>query len=79
MQEQYERIKPLLPEYLAKVDVTESRYQTNLKNLMSNVRTRPTLVLQQCAEYLIIPEAEMRERFKETIEAIEAYKGGNEE
>ncbi|MBQ6345976.1 MAG: lamin tail domain-containing protein [Clostridia bacterium] len=79
VQEQYERIKPLLPEYLAKVDVTESRYQTNLKNLMSNVRTRPTLVLQQCAEYLNIPEAEMRERFKETIAAIEAYKGGNEE
>ncbi|MBQ3304477.1 MAG: CotH kinase family protein, partial [Clostridia bacterium] len=75
VQEQYERIAPLLPEYLAKVEVTESRYQTNLKNLMSNVRTRPALVLQQCAEYLNIPEAEMRERFKETIAAIEAYRG----
>ena len=75
VQEQYERIAPLLPEYLAKVEVTESRYQTNLKNLMSNVRTRPALVLQQCAEYLNIPEDEMRERFTESIAAIEAYRG----
>ena len=75
VQEQYARIAPLLPEYLAKVGVTESRYQTHLKSLMSNVRTRPALVLQQCAEYLNIPEAEMRERFAESIAAIEAYRG----
>ena len=75
VQEQYARIRPLLPEYLAKVGVTESRYQTHLKSLMSNVRSRPALVLQQCAEYLNIPEDEMRERFKETIAAIEAYRG----
>ena len=76
VQAQYARIKPLLPEYLAKVGVAESRYQTNLKNLMSNVRSRPALVLRQCAEYLNIPEAEMRERFAEAIEAIERYKEG---
>jgi len=75
VQAQYERIKLLLPDYLAKVDVTESRYQTNLKNLMSNVRTRPALVLQQCAEYLHMSEAEVRARFPEAIAAIEAYSG----
>ncbi len=75
VQEQYARIRPLLPEYLAKVGVTESRYQTHLKSLMSNVRSRPALVLQQCAEYLNIPEDEMRERFAESIAAIEAYRG----
>ena len=71
VQAQYARIKPLLPEYLAKVDVSESRYQTNLKNLMSNVRSRPALVLKQCAEYLNIHEAEMRERFAHASAAIE--------
>ena len=74
VQEQYERIKPLLPEYLARVDVTQSRYQTNLKNLMSNIRTRPTLVLRQCAEYLNIDEAGMRTRFANAITAIGEYK-----
>ena len=63
-----------MPEYLARVDVTQSRYQTNLKNLMSNIRTRPTLVLRQCAEYLNIDEAGMRTRFANAITAIGEYK-----
>ena len=43
-------------------------------SVISNVRSRPALVLKQCAEYLNIPEAEMRKRFAEAIEAIEKYR-----
>jgi len=75
VQAQYERIKPLLPDYLEKVGVTESRYGTNMKNLMSNVRSRPARVLRQCGEYLHMSEAELRARFPEAIAAIEAYNG----
>ena len=75
VQAQYERIQPLLPDYLAKVGVTQSRYNTNMKNLMSNVRSRPARVLRQCGEYLGMSEAEIRARFPEAIEAIEAYNG----
>jgi hypothetical protein len=75
VQAQYARIQPLLPDYLAKVGVTESRYGTNMKNLMSNVRSRPARVLKQCGEYLGMSEAEIRARFPEAIAAIEAYKG----
>ncbi len=74
VQAQYARIRPLLPQYLEKMGISEYKYETNLKNLMSNVRSRPALVLQQCAEYLHIGEAEMREQFAETIEAIGQYK-----
>ena len=74
VQAQYARIRPLLPQYLEKMGISEHKYESNLKNLMSNVRSRPARVLQQCAEYLHIDEAQMRERFAETIEAIEQYK-----
>ena len=78
VQAQYARIRPLLPQYLEKMGISDYRYETNLKNLMSNVRSRPALVLQQCAEYLHIDEAQMRERFAGAIEAIGQYKQTNQ-
>ncbi|MBR3273659.1 MAG: lamin tail domain-containing protein [Clostridia bacterium] len=74
VQAQYARIKPLLPDYLEKVGVTQSRFGTNMKNLMSNVRSRPARVLRQCAEYLGMGEDEVRARFPEAVAAIEAYR-----
>ena len=77
VQEQFERIRPLLPDYLEKVGVSEGKYRSNLKNLMSNINGRPARVLQQCAEYLHLSEQEMRERFAGAYAAIEAY-GANQ-
>jgi len=78
VREQFERIRPLLPDYLANLGLTQSRYRSNMKNLMFNVRSRPARVLEQCAEYLHIPPDEMRERFADAYAAIDAYGAGNE-
>ena len=74
VQAQYARIEPLLPEYLCKMGISDYKYRDNLKNLISNVRSRPARVIQQCAEYLGMSETEALERFAEAIEAIGEYK-----
>ena len=70
---QLHRILPLLPDYLKKMEITEQKYKSAYKNLLSNIRTRPALVLQHCAKYLNLSRAEMESRFAETYAAIAAY------
>ena len=72
---QLERTKPMLPEYLRMMEISEKKYNEAYKNLLSNIRTRPALVLQHCAKYLHMTEDQIRERFPETLAAIEAYNG----
>ena len=72
-QAQYGRIKPLLPDYLTKVGVSQSKYQSNLKKLVSVIAKRPEQVLRQCAEALHMRQDEMNARFADAYAAIEAF------
>ena len=75
VREQFERVKPLLPDYLANLGVSQSKYKSNLNNLLFNIKTRPALTLQHCAEFLHLSDEEMRRRFAEAYAAIEAFEG----
>ena len=72
---QLQRILPILPDYLEKMELTEKKYKSAYNNLLSNIRTRPALVLQHCQRYLRLSDDEMRSRFAEAYAAIEAYNG----
>ncbi len=70
---QYERLQPLLPDYLQKVGVSEKNYKGYIKSLLNAIRKRPALVLDYCAAYLHLSAEEMRARFADTYAAIEAF------
>ena len=70
---QLARTKPLLGDYLQMMDLTEKKYREAFNNLLSNIKTRPALVLEHCAKYLHMTEDEIHARFPETLAAIEAY------
>ncbi|MBQ3424437.1 MAG: lamin tail domain-containing protein [Clostridia bacterium] len=69
---QYGRIEPLLPDYLANLGLSMSKYRDSMKNLLTNIRTRPARVLAQCAETFGFSEEEMHRRFAGAYAAIEA-------
>lgn len=70
---QFARIKPLLPQYLDKVGMTERDYAGKLKDLRNNIAGRPKSVLKQCASYMKLSDDEMQRRFAETIAQIKAF------
>lgn len=65
--EQYARIKPLLPQYLEKMGISETKYSRALESLRSSIRQRPALVLKHCATYLGLSNDEVRARFPKAI------------
>ena len=69
--EQYERIKPLLPDYLPRVDRTMSNHRDDMKNLLFNIESRPARVLKQCASYFNLSDKQMRTIFADAYAAIE--------
>lgn len=71
--DQYLAIEPILPEYLDKMDISRSRYTSNLKDLVGRVEKRPTEVLKHCQDYLNLSDSEMAAYFKDAFAAIESY------
>ena len=70
---QFQRLKPLMPQYLEMIGLSQDTYASRVKALVSQIGRRPKLVLVQCAKYLNLSDDEMRERFADAIAAIEAY------
>lgn len=74
IQEQYNRIMPLMDKYLDMMDISKSDYKSMVESFAREVERRHKQVLGDCASYLDIPSSEMKQYFRETYEAIENYK-----
>ena len=77
IQAQFERIKPLLPQYLEKLDMTQSRYRSALNSFCNYVRRRPAVVLKSVADYLGLSQEEMEQRFAETYAVMREFNRNN--
>lgn len=77
--QQYQRILPLLPPYFQKMNLTEKKYKSAVNSLKSSIRQRPTLVLRHCAQYLNLSEDEVRALFPNAVAAIESYSASKQE
>ena len=74
---QFERIKPLLPQYLEKLDMTQSRYRSALNSFCNYVRRRPAVVLRSVADYLGLSQEELERRFAETYAVMREFNRNN--
>ena len=73
---QYERIHPVLPDYWAKVGMTEKQYEAAYRGLLKMIDERPAKVLQNCADWLNLTQEEARRRLSDAYAAIEAWNAG---
>ena len=69
---QFERIRPILPQYLQKMGMTQKQYRSALGGLQWNINKRPGVVLQHCAADLNLSQEEMDRIFAETYAAMNA-------
>ncbi len=69
--EQFQRIKPLMPQYLEMIGISKDGYASRVRALVTRINQRPAQVLEQCAAYLNLSEDEMRARFADAYAAIE--------
>ena len=74
---QFERIKPLLPQYLEKLELTHSRYRSALNSFCNYVARRPAVVLKSVAVSLNLSQEEMDARFADTYAAMRKYNQEN--
>ena len=73
MDEQFQRLKPLLPDYLEMMGLSQSHYASALKALRGAIAKRPRLVLKHCADYLNLTQEDVYRLFPDAIAAIEAF------
>lgn len=71
---QLERIKPVLPAYLKNLDLTQASYKSHVEGLLEMIDVRPAKVIQQCAGYLHLSQAQVQAYFPDALAAIEAYR-----
>ena len=74
---QFERIKPLLPQYLEKMELSQNRYRGALSSFRKYVRKRPAVVLKSVAASLGLSQEEMEKRFAETYAVMREYNRAN--
>ena len=74
VREQFGRTKPMLPDYLNRIGVSQSAYESSLRSLVKTIRQRPERVLAQCQETLKLSDADMTSYFADAYAAIEAGK-----
>lgn len=72
--EQFERIRPILPQYLHMLKLTEAGYKEQLEGLMENVDVRPAMVIRHCQHYLHLSDEQVRQYFPDALAKIEEYK-----
>lgn len=73
IQEQYQQLQPVLPQYLDMVGVTRSEYDASVKNFAMRATRRSTEIIKHCAEYLNLSTEETNRYFADAIAAINAY------
>ena len=74
---QYERIRPVLPDYWNKTGMTEKQYAAALRGLLTAAGERPARVLDHCAAWLNLSGDELRARLPDACAAIEAWQAAN--
>ncbi|MBR0368511.1 MAG: lamin tail domain-containing protein [Clostridia bacterium] len=74
---QFERLKPLLPQYLEKLELTQSRYKSALNSFCDTVKRRPAVVLKSVAFALNLSQEEMDARFAETYAVMREFNRKN--
>ena len=74
---QFERIKPLLPQYLEKLELTHTRYRSALNSFCDCVKKRPAVVLKSVAVSLGLSQEEMERRFADTYAVMRKYNREN--
>ena len=77
IQAQFERIKPLLPQYLEKLELTQTRYRSALNSFIKCVQKRPAVVLRSVALYLNLSQGEMEDRFADTYAVMRRFNQEN--
>ena len=73
LQAQYEKLQPVLPQYLDMIGRDMDDYNDRMGSLVRAVRNRPTQVLKDCVAYLGLNEAQFNSYFADAIASIEAY------
>ena len=74
---QFERIKPLMPQYLEKMQLTQSRYRAAMESFCKYVQRRPAVVLRSVAFSLNLSQAEMDRYFADTYAVMREYNQRN--
>lgn len=73
IQNQYQRLQPVLPQYLDMIGVTRSEYDASVKSFTNRAVRRPSEIIRHCASYLNLSKEETSRYFADAIEAIDAY------
>ena len=73
IQAQYQRLQPVLPQYLDMIGVTRSEYDANVKNFANRATKRSGEIIQHCSNYLKLSSEETNRYFADALAAIEAY------
>ena len=74
---QFERIKPLLPQYLEMMELTQTRYRSALNSFCNYVKRRPAVVLKSVAYTFNFSQEEMERRFRDAYAVMREYNRAN--
>ena len=73
IEERYDLIDGLLPQYLEKLGSTEEKYNRQLKELVDYAISRPTKILEYFDGVFNFSDADMQKYFGAAIEKIQAW------
>ena len=73
IQAQYQRLQPVLPQYLNMVGVERESYDKNVRTFANRAAQRPAQIIVHCANYLKLSYEETNRYFADALAAIEAY------
>ncbi len=72
-EERYEKLKPLLPQYLEKLNMTEKQYNRELSTLVSYAKTRPKKLIGYFQQTFNFSNDQLQKYFGAAIEKIQEY------
>lgn len=70
---QFERIKPLLPDYLDVVDVSSRNYESLFETYLRMIERRPMQMVKYCKAYFDLSDSEVKIIFANTLEVDAAF------
>ena len=75
--EQFERIMPILPDYLKTIGLSRKSYLSYFDIFKSWMRKRPGQAIEDCANYLQLTPEEVQRWLPDALAAAEAYAAAN--
>ena len=73
LEARYDLIDGLLPEYLAKLGMSQEKYNKQLKEIVDYAQTRPTKILEYFDGVFEFTDAEKQKYFGEAVAKIQAW------